>query len=76
MTLCEGNDLNSASQAERPYLGCSLRSMLDKPGMMVLLVNTESPAWHAGLKVGDIILDIDGIKVNNITDYYGALAAK
>ena len=50
--------------------------MLDKAGMMVLLVNTESPAWHAGLKVGDIILEIDGIKVNNITDYYGALAAK
>ena len=49
--------------------------MLDKPGMMVLLVNTESPAWHAGLKVGDILLEIDGIKINNINDYYGALAA-
>ena len=44
--------------------------MLDKAGMMVLLVNTESPAWHAGLKVGDIILEIDGVKINNITDYY------
>ena len=57
----------------RPYLGCSLRSMVDKEGMMVLLVNTESPAWHAGLKVGDIILEIDGIKINNISDYYAAL---
>ena len=49
--------------------------MLDKAGMMVLLVNTESPAWHAGLKVGDIILEIDGVKVNNINDYYAAVVA-
>ena len=47
--------------------------MIDKPGMMVLLVNTDSPAWHAGLKVGDIILEIDNQKINNITDYYAAI---
>ena len=61
---------------ERPYLGVSLRSMIDKPGMMVLLVNTDSPAWHAGLKVGDIILEIDNQKVNNITDYYAAIGTE
>ncbi len=49
--------------------------MIDKEGMMVLLVNTESPAWHAGLKVRDIIIEIDGVSVNNINDYYGAIAA-
>ena len=47
--------------------------MIDKPGMMVLLVNTDSPAWHAGLKVGDILLEIDNQKINNITDYYAAI---
>ena len=60
---------------ERPYLGCSLRSMIDKPGMMVLLVNTESPAWHAGLKVGDILMEIDGNAINNINDYYSAIVS-
>ena len=49
--------------------------MIDKEGMLVLLVNTESPAWHAGLKVRDIIIEIDGVKVNNINDYFGAIAA-
>jgi S1-C subfamily serine protease len=49
--------------------------MIDKAGMMILLVNSESPAWHSGLKVGDIILEIDGVKVNNINDYYAAMAA-
>lgn len=50
--------------------------MMDKPGMAILMVNTESPAWHAGLKMGDIILEVDGEKVNNINDYYGAIAKK
>ncbi len=60
--------------ADRVYLGCSLRSMIDKAGMMILLVNTDSPAWHAGLKVGDILLEIDNQPVNNISEYYSAIA--
>ncbi len=48
--------------------------MIDKPGMMILLVNTDSPAWHAGLKVGDILLEIDNQPVNNISEYYSAVA--
>ena len=42
--------------------------------MMVLLVNTESPAWHADMKVGDILLEIDGKPINKIGDLYGAVA--
>ncbi len=69
---CDGG-VETAPNMERPYLGVSLRSMIDKPGMMVLLVNTDSPAWHAGLKVGDILLEIDNQKINNITDYYAII---
>ena len=42
--------------------------------MMILLVNTESPAWQADFKVGDILLEIDGKPVNLIGDLYAALA--
>ena len=52
-----------------PYLGCSLRSLNDTPGMEVVLVNTSSPAWHAGMKHGDVLLEINGKPVNNINDY-------
>ena len=55
-----------AAADARPYLGCSLRSNNDSPGMMVLLVNTESPAWLAGMKVGDILLEIDDAPINKI----------
>lgn len=41
--------------------------------MMILLVNTESPAWHAEIKVGDILLEINGKPINVITDLYSAV---
>lgn len=61
-------------EAKRVYIGLSVRSMMDQPGMMVLLVNTESPAWHADMKVGDILLEIDGKPINKIGDLHGAIA--
>ena len=42
--------------------------------MMVLLVNTESPAWQGDMKVGDILIEIDGKPINMINDLYEALA--
>ena len=41
--------------------------------MMVILVNTESPAWHGEMKVGDILMEIDGRQINQIKDYYEAV---
>mmetsp|Transcript_23189 Transcript_23189/g.16489 ORF Transcript_23189/g.16489 Transcript_23189/m.16489 type:complete len:106 (-) Transcript_23189:14-331(-) len=67
---CEG------ANEDRPYLGCSLRSMMDEPGMMILLVNTESPGWHGDLKVGDILKEIDGVPINKINDYYTVVNGK
>lgn len=55
-----------AAGDSRPYLGCSLRSMNDSPGMMVLLVNTDSPAWLAEMKVADILMEIEGVPINKI----------
>ena len=69
-SIVSGSQLSSCDAGvdpqDRPYLGCSLRSMMDQLGMMVLLVSTESPAWHADMKVGDILLEIDGRPINKI----------
>ena len=48
--------------------------MIDQVGMMVLLVNTESPAWQADMKVGDTLLEINGKPINVIADYHQAIA--
>jgi S1-C subfamily serine protease len=63
LVACE-NFSKAERSGDRPYLGASLRSMLDQHGMMVLMVVTESPAWHANLKVGDILLEVDGKKID------------
>ena len=44
--------------------------------MMILMVVTESPAWHANLKVGDILMEIDDKPIDQIDDYYKAIAGK
>ena len=61
LAWCEG--------PETPYLGISIRSLNDKPGMEIMLVNTDSPAWHSGLKLGDILIEIEGKQINNIGQY-------
>ena len=52
-----------------PYVGISIRSLNTEEGMEIVMVNSESPGWHAGLKMGDIILQVDGKTVNNIGHY-------
>ena len=37
--------------------------------MIILLVNTDSPSYNAGIKAGDVLLKINGNGVNNIKDY-------
>ena len=75
-TVTFADELLRENNHNSPYLGCSLRSQMDKPGMMVLLVNSEAPAWVAHMKVGDVLLEIDGAIINKIADYRAAVAGK
>lgn len=52
-----------------PFVGLSIRSQVDSEGMLILLVNSESPCFNAGLKPGDVLVSIEGQPVNNIKDY-------
>jgi len=36
------------------------------PGIYVIGVKKDSPAWKAGIRSGDVILEIDGIKVKSL----------
>jgi serine protease Do len=37
-------------------------------GVGVSMVNAESPAQKAGLNVGDVIIAIDGVTINNVAE--------
>ena len=68
------NAMCDEAHAKIPYLGISIRSLIDKPGMTVLLVNSESPAATCGVKVGDIVIKVNNKEVNRIEDYYKAMS--
>lgn len=54
-----------------PYLGCSIRSKGD--GMQIIMIKSGSPAEKSGLKVKDVITEIDGKSVSSINEYYAAI---
>jgi len=74
VAYCDDNEDNRLPS--RPYIGCSIRSVEDRPGMLILIVNSESPAAKSKLKSGDIILEINGKPVNNIKEYNAAVGSE
>lgn len=71
---------------ERPYIGISVldltqeikkqRNIPYSTGIMVQQVYSGSPATKYGLKVGDVILEINGKTVTSAGAFIGELAAK
>jgi len=61
------------SDFKLPYLGCSIRNTDYGVGMSVIMVKSDSPAEKAGIKIKDVILEIDGKPINTIHDYNGAV---
>jgi C-terminal processing protease CtpA/Prc len=59
---------------KKPYLGCAIRANEEGiEGMKIIMIKSDSPAEKAGLKVKDIIVEIDGKKVATINDYNAAI---
>ena len=57
--------------AARPWLG--LNSMEDEGRLKVMRVSAEGPAAGAGIKTGDLILQVGGEKVASLEDFYRLL---
>jgi len=63
-------------QKRKPYLGCSIRFIEELNGMRIINVKSDSPAEKAGLKVNDVILEIEGKNILSINDYNGAVGSE
>ncbi|WP_139368079.1 S1C family serine protease [Priestia abyssalis] len=76
------NDLMEGGEVKRPYIGVGLQNINELPdyvlndqlrlpqevhqGVVITAVEPFSPGAEAGLKEKDVIVSIDGTKVNNI----------
>jgi hypothetical protein len=58
------------------YLGTIPDYMKTEGGVLLSGVRTGSPADSAGLKGGDVIVQFDGVRVDNIYDYTFALRSR
>jgi regulator of sigma E protease len=53
-------------QPQKPYvLGFRYESVVDGSGVVIDALGKDMPMYHAGFKVGDIILDMDGHRISN-----------
>ena len=73
---CTLNTLNCSSELSRPYFGCSIRTNESGVGMIVVMVKSDSPAELCGIRIKDVILEIDGKPINTIHDYNGAVGSE
>ncbi|HIH28455.1 MAG TPA: PDZ domain-containing protein, partial [Thermoplasmata archaeon] len=72
------NELITYGRVTRPWLGilgvdinptlASYYSLASDEGALIVQINEESPADKAGLKPGDIILEIEGKHMNGMED--------
>jgi serine protease Do len=78
------NDLEQNGSVKRPYMGVDLKSVAEIPayyqqealklpqnvtyGVALRQVMPNSPAAQAGLKELDVIVEMDGQKINNVID--------
>lgn len=57
--------LAAGENLEAGFLGLGLHQVEHEGGFACLAVKVEGPAQEAGLKVGDIVLALDGVEVND-----------
>ncbi len=60
--------LNASSTMQLNYAGIRLDSDIDS-GVVIVDVESDSPASKAGLKKGDVIVSIEGEKVNDMAEF-------
>lgn len=79
------DELISNGKITRPYMGVWLQSMdekaaaqLDAPNYGVIVTNvvSASPADLAGIKIGDVIVSLDGKKISNYDELQTFLKSK
>ncbi len=68
--------ISPSHEVEHPTIGIFFKASTDGRGVLVDTVMSNSPAGVAGIQPGDVILELDGIAVNNPVDLAAMLFRK
>jgi len=66
----------ATGKIRRPYLGLSIKSSSSGNGAFIIRVGSDSPAFHAGVKLGDTIVEVNDRKITNNNDFFKCLGYK
>lgn len=70
-------DLINDGRVSRVFLGIEgISATGHNKGVLINQINEQGCAYKAGIRNGDIITDVDGIKVNNINEIYKIVKLK
>ncbi|MBI1909229.1 MAG: DegQ family serine endoprotease [Deltaproteobacteria bacterium] len=83
----EQGEKNAQTESESEGLGVTVREIMPeeavelglaqgKKGVFVVNVDPSGVAANAGIRRGDIILEVDGVKINSTADFKKAVPAK
>lgn len=72
--LSEMRQTGSSRQSRRPWLGVTSTEQGGR--VSVLRVNKDSPAEISGVQPGDVVLAVDGTRVNTLESFYKAVWAR
>jgi putative serine protease PepD len=68
------DDLIGGHAVQHPYLGISVGDATSGGGAQVDTVRSGSPAAKAGLKAGDVIVSVDGVKIASANELTAVVA--
>ena len=69
-------DLIATGKSSYPIIGVQLDSAYTGPGAKIEAITPDSPASTTSLKAGDVIIQIDGVKITSATELVVRIRAK
>ena len=76
MNVEEYKSWNEQVNGEFEGVGVSYSEVIDGEGYQILKVHEDTPAEKAGLKAGDVMIEVDGKKYQTIEEFGAALRGK
>ena len=63
--VARNHDVLPLDRIDRPFMGVGFREHNNPIGLRITTVTPSAPAYHAGVQVGDVLIDADGTPITD-----------